>query len=556
MAFDPDAYLNSGTTKGFNPDAYLGNSSQDKKSSYLGDVISNIPGSALRTAQNFITPFIHPIDTAKSLGRVVAGGIEKLSPSNNFAENADVEKFDAFTKGLKDRYGDPKEFPSRPDALINTFKQDPVGAGADVAGVLMGGGKLAGMAGEATNMGRLAQAGRMASTAGELIDPLSLGFKAAGKLGDAGGSLLGKYEGMRTGSGGAISEAYKAGREGGAAKTAITDTMRGNVSGEQLAQDAVDSLQVIRRKRGADASAKFQQLKIDQTPIQTQPIKDKLEELLGQYDVKTETVKKPIEGGIVDANGRPLAFKTEKRYDLSESKLNDEGRADIQKMIDEVEQYTKNPTENLNKLDTLKRRIDDFWSPSGEARAFATNLKNTVKTAIIDAVPKYGEYTKGYQDASDVIKNIESELSLKQGKPAATTLRKLQQTLRDNFGLRKEFVQTLDDMGKKHLLEQIAGNQLQAATPKGLQSLRGGMIAGGMGLAAKLNPALLPYLAADLATSSPRLMGEAALGAGTIARRVAPIAAPIGKFIASTPFSQSMMRAGRLNNSTPYNNEK
>jgi hypothetical protein len=102
-------------------------------------------------------------------------------------------------------------------------------------------------------------------------------------------------------------------------------------------------------------------------------------------------------------------------------------------------------------------------------------------------------------------------------------LRKLQSALRDNvntsFGRRAELVDYIVNSGAPNLLKTLGGQALKGAMPRGLARL------GALGeVGAGAGAGLLGFNHAALAAaplvvaSSPRLVGEAAYGAGRAAR--------------------------------------
>jgi len=314
------------------------------------------------------------------------------------------------------------------------------------------------------------------------------------------GKGIGELWGMVTGAAGAVTKAAQAGLKGGEAQKALIGTMRGTVSEKQVANDALDSLAEIRRKRGRKYVKQMEsiyktsfQKKIDLTPIKTE-----LDDLLDSYNI---------------ARSKTGAM------DFSRAALDDVSANDVKRIAKLVDEWGMKAGDNTVKgLDILKRRIDDFYSPSSEARAFVTSLRNKVKKTITDKVPKYKEVTKDYAEISDLIHDISSELSLGPKAKAGTIVRKLKQALRQNFDLRKEFVETLDKFGNLNLMEQIAGIELAPLLPKGLSRA----VATGTLGASYLSPSVL----ATLPFYSPRLAGETALKFGQASRLAAKGAAP------------------------------
>jgi hypothetical protein len=130
---------------------------------------------------------------------------------------------------------------------------------------------------------------------------------------------------------------------------------------------------------------------------------------------------------------------------------------------------------------------------------------------------------KGYQEASDLIREIEKTLSQNRGASVDTKLRKLQSVMRNNvntnYGKRADLAKLLQEKGATHLLQKLAGQSLSSIEPRGLSravAALGGVATGAAGLAT-LNPAVLPPFAGQLALQSPRLLGETAHLGGRVA---------------------------------------
>jgi hypothetical protein len=82
-----------------------------------------------------------------------------------------------------------------------------------------------------------------------------------------------------------------------------------------------------------------------------------------------------------------------------------------------------------------------------------------------------------------------------------------------NWGQRLSLAQQLEQAGGRQMLPALAGQALSNLAPRGLQgasSIPTALLAG-----SALGSPMIPI---SLATSSPRLMGEAAYGAGRVAK--------------------------------------
>lgn len=313
---------------------------------------------------------------------------------------------------------------------------------------------------------------------GEVAGPL---LKAIGKPVAAGAKQL---LGATTGAGpGMVDEALKGGE-------AFKDAMRGKISGQEVVDHAKDALQSLKDQRGAAYQDELKKVSANMTEIDTKPVSDKLHSLLDRFKV----------GTTVDKKGKLI-------IDTSRSAMGKAGRKDIEDVVKTLSQWgTKAGDNTAIGLDTLKRQLDDFYSDSSQARSFVASIRNEVKDTITKAVPEYQKMTKGYAEASNLIKDIESNLMLrKEGMSgritADQTLRRLTSAMRENFEMRKDLVEALGNKSGEDVSGQIAGYSASQVMPRGFM----GKLAGGSaGYLTYLHPKLWPVLAA----SSPRVVGE------------------------------------------------
>jgi len=137
-----------------------------KESSFsFSEMASNIPSSGVEFLKNMVQPLLHPIETGKALGKTGMGFIEKLIPGDQGHEQFADSMLNFFTE----RYGGMDKF-------LKTVQNDPVGFAADLSTVFGG----AGTALQASKIGLLSKAGKVASTAGKVLNPVTAPFEAAG----------------------------------------------------------------------------------------------------------------------------------------------------------------------------------------------------------------------------------------------------------------------------------------------------------------------------------------------------------------------------------------
>ena len=283
--------------------------------------------------------------------------------------------------------------------------------------------------------------------------------------------------GKTTGAGpGAVDEAIQGGEQ-------FVKAMRGQITGTEIVDNAKKALQVIKDNRAAAYQGKLAEISaLDGVIIDKNPIYKHLGDLMKRYNAKITP------DGTIDTSKVAMGVK---------------GRKDIAEVIDSVKSWDDfSPTG----MDTLKRQLADFYSESSQARQFVTSIENNVANSIKAKVPAYAEMTKGYAEATSLIKDIESNLMMrKQGISgritADQTLRRLTSAMRENFELRRELVNALDAEGAQDVAAQVAGYAMSQGIPRGLI---GTLSAGATGYLAYMNPKFWPLLAA----SSPRVMGE------------------------------------------------
>jgi len=311
-------------------------------------------------------------------------------------------------------------------------------------------------------------------------------------LGKATKPLLGRLSGTGTG---AVEEAIASGMQPTNSINPLKSTttydkaLRGKISGEDIVESARTALTRLKDARTSTYQGHLQQIAQNSAPIDLRPVKGEVVSLMQKYNVKID----PATGAL----------------DTSRIAMGKTGRNDIQEIIETVSAWgTKQGDNTALGLDTLKRQLDDFYSDSSQARQFVTQLRNKVKDTIVANVPQYDEMTKGYTEATKIIKDVEAGLMLrKQGMSgrivADQTLRRLMSAMKDNFALRRELVDILGKEGGEELGQAIAGYAHNSVMPVGLAGT-GPAIIGSAAVTRMVDPSF----GALMAASSPRVQGE------------------------------------------------
>lgn len=441
-------------------------------SNYALETLGNVPGSAAKAATDIYNTVSHPIQTVENLGSLAKGISQKLGLSSG---KDSIQYADAAWNYLKDRYGSSA-------AIKKSFHDDPVGVLLDASTVLSGGESLA---------ARLPVVGERVASVTRAVNPVNAAAKVVG-------GTASKVLGVTTGAeSDAIKQAFRAGKQGGVSSQAFTEQMRGEASGADLVADAKNAVSQLRRERGAVYQREMVKVGGDKTILKFDDIDNAVANTVARFKEKSvspsvEAVQAQIRDVVQDWKALPPA-----EYHTAEG------------------------------LDALKKRIGDiqqnlpFNTPQ---RLAADKVYNAIKDTIVKQNPEYGKIMKGYQAASDEIKEVEKTLSLNPKANIDTSLRKITSALRNNvntnFGRRTELVKFLAASGAPHLLTKIAGQALSSATPRGIVGRLGAMGIGAEALTAMAtaNPALAVKLSLAILAGSPQLVGEAAHGAGQISR--------------------------------------
>ena len=318
-----------------------------------------------------------------------------------------------------------------------------------------------------------------------------------------GGVQLAKYVskgvpyvlGGTTGAGSqAFKEAYKAGQQG---NTKLLENMRGEISAEEVLNDAKTALANMRATRQDVYRQGIETTKKGQIFYKFEPIENKLNEELKTLKVSNLGKEMPLVG---------------------EAELNK-----VNELKTEVEKWKKTPELwTASGLDGLKRRLDAIYPENlPQAQRIISAVRNKVYDHIVSLDPNYAKTMKAYEEAIKIEQQIEKSLSLGKKTANDTAIRKLLSLSRNNantnFGYRQELANTLQTQGGKNLEPALAGQALNSIAPKGLVA-RGSLSGLGITSAGTLNPALLGL--APL--SSPRLMGESAYKAGQLSNAITP----------------------------------
>jgi hypothetical protein len=149
----------------------------------VSETIQNIPSSAAQLGRDIIEPILSPVETAKSIGALGQGVIEKGVKNIAAAVPEEVPVIGPIAAGINLDVSENEEIANSVGDFINerygsvdafkaTVQEDPVGALSDIAGLLAGGSLMLPKA------GKLGAIGRAAETVGKAVDPLNISVSA------------------------------------------------------------------------------------------------------------------------------------------------------------------------------------------------------------------------------------------------------------------------------------------------------------------------------------------------------------------------------------------
>lgn len=443
------------------------------------DLPGNIGPSAVNLAKSFLDMAKDPISTVTNMRDVAAGGIgNALSyiPGMEYVgDTPEAKKASMVGKYLYHRATNPKE------TLIN----DPVGAAADVAGLLTGGeAALARIPG-------MAKAASVAGKAADIVNPLS----APKHILKAGEAVTRPVLGITTGTGQTgLTEALQAGREGGKRQEMFRGGISNTITPEDTVALAKRGIDTMRNKRSTNYETNMKTVRGSTAPVDFNPITKAVSDVIDSF------------------------------YEKGHFKADPASEKMLQDVLGDVYEFQADPAMHTPiGLDALKQRIaarmPDSIDP-GQRGRIVTQVTDAVRQEIIKQSPEYAKAMDDYAAESAQLEELSKSLSLNNKASVDTALRKLQSTTRNNvntnYGARAKSVQALEDNGAQGLQAVLAGQSLNSIVPRGLiPFIAGSGVAGGLG---SLGALLTPKVLAGAAAFSPRLMGEVYNAAGRAQR--------------------------------------
>lgn len=447
--------------------------------------VLNLPRSTYQLGKDLVTAVMNPIDTARTALDLGGGALRSILPESIVSN---IDKLEEYIQGSTanaeravtvaenvgnfyiNKYGSV-------EGAKRAIAQDPAGIAADIATIFGVGATVA----PAKLSGQLS---RIAAT----VEPLSAVTSGISRAAPA-------VSGLLTGTGPkSLETAFGSGRRGGDVGNMFTMAMRNPGFISETVDIAKRNLQALRNQRGEQYRQSMQSIKDDPSILSLDEVSKKITEA---------RERTRFEGVVKDASA-----------DLALDKMEDIVNA--WKLLD-PEIY-----HNAIGLDALKQKLYAevaqtlSYTDNANARSIANSVVREIGDTISSQAPTYATFMKNYQEASELIQEIEKTLSLNPNASVDTSLRKLSSLMRNNvntnYGERLRLAEALEKGGTE-FMPALAGQTLSSFTPRGFGTVTTGTIAGpsiATGYAAA-NPFLFGGL---LGASSPRLMGELYYGAG------------------------------------------
>jgi hypothetical protein len=441
--------------------------------------VKNFPSSVGSMLGDIYQAVSSPVQTTKAVLDLGAGILQNVLPEKLVQligeDRPSREVANKVGQHYVQRYGSV-------EGAKRAFATDPAGVMADLSTVLTAGATLPTRAAPAL------------ATAARTVDPLMLAARTTGKTLDVLGAGTKFGLGMQTGVGSeAIGQAYQAGKTGGEMSDLFKANLRGEVPQLEVLDAAKQNLAKMATERRRIYNEGMKNIKGDATVLSFKGIDDAVKQALDD-----------------------ISFKGQIKNEVAFDKLTEaQTKVNNWKNLDPAQFHTPEG------LDALKQQIGDILEkiPYEQKTALGSvnQVYNGIKSEIVKQAPTYSKTMKAYSDATDTIREIEKALSLNNKATADTAMRKLQSLMRNNvntnYGQRLNLAKELEQAGGRQMMPALAGQALSEFTPRGLQratSIPTAFLAQGVGG--------LPLAAASLVTSSPRLMGEAAYGAGRVSK--------------------------------------
>jgi len=342
------------------------------------------------------------------------------------------------------------------------------------------------------------------ATVSKVTKPISTATKlgldyvkaGASKVGEVGGNIGAQALGLGA-KGGAesVKQGFQAGLEGGEAKTAFTQSMRGQTSESAPVESAQTSLSKMYEEKSTAYQDAMGKIKVENPKsLDISPMLDVYEKLKSNFNVRTNS------DGSLDFSRSSLTDNS-KKVEAIDNLIKDWG--------------SQKGDRTVQGIDLLKQNIRNFRGNDPSLNKYVSDVANSVQDIIRD-VPGYKDVMSKYGESMDMIKDIQKDLSTNDKATVSQGFKKLTGALKQDNQLKIDLIQELSKRGDPNLLKQIAGMNFKNFVPTDI--FRGGIDLYAIGhLVASWG--LDPIAWAELLSTSPRAVGEFVQALGSAIRK-------------------------------------
>ena len=369
--FNVDAFLNDKRT--FDVDQFLEKQPpQTPTSLSIPDMISmavdNLGPSAVQAGKDLVTPFIEPVETAKALGNLAVGAVQKVIPGEQSSE----KYADAVGQFFAKRYGGVEE-------LKNTIAKDPTGFLLDFSTILSGGGTAA-----VRLPGKVGQIANTARTVGNALDPITVAAKVGGNVGR-----------------GVVNPAVQR-----LMRQGVTPTM-GQIlgGGFKKAEDALESVPVLGSAIGGGRQRANEQLNraamaralnpigesAKNVPVGSQGIAHVSDKLSDAYNRILPKVSLSVDDALIDGIADAIASR---KAEFEPAKLQVIEKLLDEKVLSKLDSDRPIPGKQLQAIQEDLKKLSDKYGKSGMASERTIGeaieeIEGAFRDALIRSNPKY-----------------------------------------------------------------------------------------------------------------------------------------------------------------------
>ena len=460
-----------------------------------GGFVRTIVPSTGKLIGELVHAITSPVETVKGAAQLLGSGAIAALPKSAqdwlISVASDPERMKQSISLAQAVGGEYAQKYGTAEGFKKALATDPASVMADFATLLTGGAGIArtaaGVSAKAAPV--LEAIGSAAQKTASYVDPLSLIAKGVSGTTSVVPKAVTAALGSTTGVGTEpISQAYRAGKEGGQTAQTFLENLRGKADMQDVLDIAKTNLDAIRKHRSDAYKANMQSIKNDATVLNFTGIDKAVSQAFDNF-----------------------TFKGKPKNELAVQKLEEvKGKIDEWKALDPAEYHTP---EGLDALKQTVGQVLEDLKPRTPSDVAVKSVYNAIKDEITKQAPTYAKTMKAYSDGTDLIREIERSLSLGDKASADTAMRKLQSVMRNNvntnYGQRMALMKELESAGGLEMMPALAGQALSDIAPRGIQRAAVpinailGFQAGG-----------LPAAAAGAVLSSPRAIGEASYYAG------------------------------------------